>query len=237
MTDIWGRIYDDYWRGESHAHVYHRDDGNRDTASADAYFVAPRGIADHGMLSELSGRILDLGCGPGSYTLFLESRGNAVVAVDSSPGAITVCRERGCRDARALGIDDVDESVGRFDAIVCMGNTFGIGSSPAHLPQRLDRMRRLLSPSGRLVLALLDPLSTTDPKHLAYHDRNRAAGRPPGLARVRLEYRGEAGDWWELWMPTEVELRDGADAAGWFVHRMVPEGTSCLWDLAPRAPG
>ena len=77
----------------------------------------------------------------------------------------------------------------------------------------------------------------TDPKHLAYHDRNRAAGRPPGLARVRLEYRGEAGDWWELWMPTEVELRDAADAAGWFVHRVIPEGASCLWDLAPRALG
>jgi len=233
MLDIWGRIYLDHWRGESQPHVYHRDDGHSDTASADDYFVAPRGIADRTLLGELSGRVLDLGCGPGSYTLFLESRGNDVVAVDASPGAIAVCRERGCRDARIMTIDEVDESLGHFDAIVCMGNTFGIGSSPTHLLGRLERMRRRLSPGGRLLIALLDPLSTTDPNHLAYHERNRAAGRPPGLARVRFEYRGEVGDWWDLWMPTESEVHDAVNAAGWMVRGVIPERTSRLWDLAP----
>ena len=233
MVDIWGQIYLDYWHGERHPHVYHRDDGNRDTATAENYFVAPRGIADRAMLGALTGRVLDLGCGPGSYTLFVESCGAEVVGVDSAAGAITVCRARGCRDARIMAIDDIDDSLGQFDTVVCMGNTFGIGSSPAHLPQRLDRVRRLLAPGGRLLLALLDPLSTSDPKHLAYHDRNRAAGRPPGLTRVRLEYRGDIGDWWDLWMPTESELRGAAEAAGWVVRHAVPDGASRLWVLLP----
>jgi hypothetical protein len=114
-----------------------------------------------------------------------------------------------------------------------MGNTFGIGTTPAGLPGRLDRMRRVLAPHGRLLLAMLDPLNTTDPAHLAYHARNRAAGRPPGLTRVRLEYRGEMGDWWDLWMPTDAELREAARAAGWEVQLTIPEGSTRLYDLRP----
>jgi SAM-dependent methyltransferase len=232
--DIWGRIYLDHWRGEPHPHVFHRDDGNRGTvSSAAAYFVAPRGTADREILGGLAGRVLDLGCGPGSYTLFLEGRGCEVVAVDSSPGAIEVCRERGCRDARVGAMDDVDASLGGFDAIVCMGNTFGIDQTPHGLPDRLGRMRRALAPGGRLVLALLDPLATDDVEHLRYHERNRAAGRPPGLVRSRLEYRGAAGEWWDLWMPTEQELHNVTAATGWRVARVIPEGSSRLYELEP----
>ena len=199
--------------------------------SAQHYFVAPRGDVDRAALEALTGRILDLGCGPGSYTLFLESRGHSVVAVDSSPGAIEVCHVRGCRDARVVGIDEVDQSLGVFDAIICMGNTFGIGSSPEHLPGRLDRMRRVLSPSGRLLVSLIDPLATDAPHHLRYHERNRALGQPPGLTRARLEYRGELGEWWNLWMPTESEVGTALSKAGWQVRQATPAGSSRMWDL------
>jgi SAM-dependent methyltransferase len=232
--DIWGRIYLDHWRGDPHPHVFVRDDGNRGTVgSAAGYFVAPRGAVDREVLGELTGRVLDLGCGPGSYALFLQERGCEVVAVDSSPGAIKVCRERGCRDARVAAMDDVDAALGCFDAIVCMGNTFGIDQTPERLPDRLERMRRILSPGGRLVLALLDPLATDDVEHLRYHDRNRAAGRPPGLVRSRLEYRDATGEWWDLWLPTEQELRDVAAAAEWRVGRVIPTGSSRLYELQP----
>ena len=232
--DIWGRIYIDQWHGDAHPHAFHRDDGKRDTvASAAGYFVAPRGVADRDALDGLTGRVLDLGCGPGSYTRLLEGRGQEVIATDASPGAITVCRERGCRDARVLEIDGVGADLGSFDAIICMGNTFGVALDPGTLPRRLHRMRAVLVPNGKLVLSLIDPLATVDPAHLAYHERNRAAGRPPGLTRLRLEYRGMTGDWWELWMPTDAEMHAGATAAGWRVTKAVPEGNSRLYELAP----
>jgi SAM-dependent methyltransferase len=200
-------------------------------ASAASYFAAPRGVTDRAALDALGGRVLDLGCGPGSYARFLEERGVSVVAVDASPGAIAVCRERGCRDARVVEIDLVGPDLGSFDAIICMGNTFGIALGPETLPARLARMRSVLVPNGRLILSLIDPLATTDPAHLAYHDRNRAAGRPPGLTRLRLEYRGMTSEWWELWMPTEPELRTGAASAGWQIVSAVPEGNSRLYVL------
>jgi SAM-dependent methyltransferase len=231
--DLWGRIYTDHWRGEAHPHAFLRDDGKSDTVrSAGDYFVAPRGAAEKEALSTLAGRVLDLGCGPGSYALFLQDRGVAVTAIDSSPGAIAVCQERGCHDARQIAIDDLLPELGSFDAIICMGNTLGIGLSPETLPRRLAMLRALSEPAGRLLAVVRDPLSTQDPDHLAYHARNRAAGRPPGLVRTRLQYRDALGEWGELWMPTEPELRLAAGQAGWTVRCVMSEGGSRLYNLS-----
>jgi cyclopropane fatty-acyl-phospholipid synthase-like methyltransferase len=158
-----------------------RDDGKSATfADAGGYFVAPRNAGEHAALADLIGHVLDLGCGAGSYARFLEDRGVAVTAIDASPGAVTVCHERGCRDARVADIDALPPNLGPFDSIICMGNTLGIGQNPETLPLRLTALRSLIVPAGRLLAVIRDPLSTTDPDHLAYHARNRAFDRPQG---------------------------------------------------------
>jgi SAM-dependent methyltransferase len=234
MSNIWGRIYADHWHGDPHPHTFERDDGRRDTVADGAqYFVAPRSAAEQTALDGLSGRVLDLGCGAGSYARYLEARGLDVTAIDNSAAAIAVCRERGCRDARILDIDDITPALGPFEALVCMGNTFGIGPDDDALRRRLGHLRSLVAPGGRLLLSLRDPLATADPDHLAYQARNRAAGRPPGLMRTRILYRGEVGDWWVLWMPTSAELMAAASAMGWASTRSLRDGGSILYELAP----
>src|SRR5439155_545816 len=73
-----------------------------------------------------SGRVLDVGCGGGCVCLHLQERGQDVVGIDVSPGAIEVCRRRGVRDVRLLSIDDVDHSLGQFDTVVMLGNNIGL---------------------------------------------------------------------------------------------------------------
>lgn len=234
VMDIWGRIYVDHWRGESHPHVFAREDGNSNVVdTAAGYFEAPRGGADRNACEGLRGRILDLGCGVGSYSLLLERQGADVVGIDSSPGAIDVCAERGCRDSRVMDFDDLRFEAGTFDVIICMGNTLGINQSPETLPRFLAKLRRLVNSEGRLLASVIDPLDTTDPKHLEYHARNRTEGRPPGLVRARMEYRGEVGAWWQLWLPTEGEFEQAAVRGGWMVESMEREGPSRLWLLRP----
>ena len=232
--DIWGRIYLDHWRGEPHPHRFVRDDGNSNLVeSAEGYFVAPRGSVDRAALEPLEGTVLDLGCGPGSYSLFLQERGVDVVAIDSSVRAIAVCEERGCRDARVMSFGELRLEPDTFDAIICMGNTLGIGQSPDSLSDFLLQLRRLTRESGRLLVAMIDPLDTTDPEHLRYHDHNRSSGRPPGLVRTRIEYRDEAEEWWDLWMPTADEMVQVAVGGGWRIDSVVPAGASRLYDLRP----
>ena len=156
-----------------------------------------------------------------------------VVAIDSSAGAIAVCEERGCRDARVMNFNELRLEPDHFDAVICMGNTLGIGQSPDSLSGFLLQLKGLTRDSGQLLVAMIDPLDTTDPEHLRYHDRNRARGRPPGLVRARIEYRDEPEDWWDLWMLTADEMTQVAAEGGWRIDSVVPAGASRLYDLRP----
>jgi len=52
--DLWGRIYLDHWRGESHPHELIRDDGKSHTiVSAGDYFTAPRSQGEREALETL----------------------------------------------------------------------------------------------------------------------------------------------------------------------------------------
>ena len=49
--------------------------------------------------------------------------------------------------------------------------------------------------------AWIDPYQTSEPGHLAYHERNRRAGRMPGQVTIRLRYQRLASAWFGLlWM-------------------------------------
>src|SRR5947207_11823097 len=123
------------------------------------------------------GRVLDVGAGAGRVALHLQEKGLDVVAIDSSPGAIKVCRKRGVKDARVLRIEDVDESLGLFDTVVMFGNNLGLLTSRAKGRRLLRRLQRVTTDRARILGEILDPYTTKDPVHLAYHERNRKRGR------------------------------------------------------------
>ena len=124
-------------------------------------------------------------------------------------------------DLRELELED-----GAYASIVVLGNTFGAYMSPETLPAHLARLRRLVRDGGVLVTSTVNPLDTDDPAHLAYHQRNRERGRPPGLVTVRVSYREEQTDWFELWLTTREEIVPIAAAAGWFLE---DEATERPW--------
>ena len=69
----------------------------------------------------------------------------------------------------------------------------------------------------RIVGTMLDPYSTSDPVHLAYHERNRVLGRLGGEVRVRVRYGGSASAWFDLLWASPDELADLCAAHGWTV--------------------
>ena len=218
--DIWGRIYRDHWERDPHPHVIERDDGREDRfESAAHYFEAPRSRAEAEAFRGLAGPALDVAAGPGSYAIYLQNHGLTVTAVDSSPLAVKIAGMRGCLDARVMDLRALDFDPASFESIVCMGNTFGAHQNPETLPVYLAKMRWLAADGATLVTSTIDPLDTDDPGHLRYHERNRERGRPPGLLSVRLSYREELTDWFDLWLTTRDEVEPIASVAGWeLVH-------------------
>jgi hypothetical protein len=65
--------------------------------------------------------------------------------------------------------------------------------------------------------ASLDPYQTDGPEHLAYHERNRRAGRMPGPVTIRVRYQRLATGWFDLLWMSLVELGEITAAAGWRV--------------------
>ena len=103
--------------------------------------------------------VLDVGCGLGHHALEFAKRGYLVVALDLALSMITRAAEeaqqRGLRinflhkDIRDIGFE------GTFDAIICVGTTFGFFDDEQNRGV-LQRLAHALKPGGRLLLDVVN---------------------------------------------------------------------------------
>ncbi len=102
-------------------------------------------------MMELScGRVLDVGAGSGCHSLVLMERGLSVKAIDISELSVQVMRERGV-DAELVNFFD-ETFVEKFDTILMAMNGIGIVGKVERLPMFFRCVKRLLAPSGQLLL-------------------------------------------------------------------------------------
>ena len=207
---------------ERGSEIVERDDGFVDRSSGPSVYFDPfrRWPANQRRAMRfVRGRVLDVGAGAGRVALHLQGRDLDVVAIDSSPRAIEVCRRRGVRDARLVPIEEVDEKLGRFETIVMMGNNFGLFGGRTKAKRLLRRFHALTTDRGRIVAESRDPYATDDPDHLAYQERNRRRGRMSGQLRLRVRYRHACSPWFDYLIVSPDELRDLLAGTGWHLTR------------------
>ncbi|EGD44038.1 putative SAM-dependent methyltransfera [Nocardioidaceae bacterium Broad-1] len=140
--------------------------------------------------------MLDVGAGGGRAALELQQRGHEVVALDSSPGAVEVCRRQGVEQAIHGTLSTYDHRAG-FDTYLFFGNNLGLLESTAHGRAVLGAIADAARPGAVIVGTSMRPELTSNPTHLHYHERNRARGRWPGQLRLRSRYRDQASGWFD----------------------------------------
>ena len=96
-----------------------------------------------------NGSVLDIGCGSGSHTLWLQEKGLEVKAIDISPGAIETCRIRGVKNAEVQDIWKLEGET--FDTLLMLMNGMGICGKLEKLPDLLKKLKRLLKPEGQIL--------------------------------------------------------------------------------------
>jgi len=214
-----------YLNGDKTPHRIHRDDGYAEDASFDAYFSEyddwPQYEKD--ALKEVEGAVLDVGCGAGRHALWLQQRGFRVTAVDISPEAVEVAIMRGVRDCRVMSALQLSFDAASFDTVLLLGNNFGIAGNPEATGKMLKDIRGITAQEGRIIASSRDPAVTDNPAHLRYHEYNRAIGRPIGQVTIRIEYKGEFGDWFDLLLASPSDMARISEAAGWRMERLFRE--------------
>ena len=227
--DVYGAILRDALAGQSAMEIVERDDGFLMAFDA-RYLLAPFTKWDDPVerqaMRHVRGRVLDVGCGGGRVCLHFQSRGLEIVGVDSSRGAIDACRRRGVRDARMLGIEPIDASLGSFDTVVLLGQNFGMLGSWSKARRVLARLARIATARGRIVAETFDPHAIDEPVQHRYLRRNRERGRMPGQLRVRTRYRDLSTPWFDWLQVSRPELVELLNGTPWQLSRTLGDGPS-----------
>ena len=180
--------------------------------------------AERQAMRYVRGRVLDVGCGPGRVALHVQERGHEVVGIDTSPLTIEVARKRGAKDVRELSVTQIGPELGRFDTIVMFGNNFGLMGGRRRAPWLFRRFKSIANEGARIVAESVNPYTTDDADHLAYHERNRRRGRMPGQLRIRVVYGHRRSRWFDYLLASPEEMAELAEGTGWELARVIDEG-------------
>ena len=96
------------------------------------------------------GKILDVGCGAGSHSLYLKEKGLEVTAIDISSNAIKACELRGIKMARVQNVLDIENE--KFETILLLMNGTGIFGSLNNTAVYLQKLKSLLAPNGQILI-------------------------------------------------------------------------------------
>ena len=207
-----------------------REDGYFDVSSgAQTYFSGYDDWTEHHKraIEFAKGRVLDIGCGAGRHSIYLQSKGVNVTGIDSSPLAIKVCRLRGLKKAKVMSIAEISRfKPCSFDTILMLGNNFGLFGSFSNARLLLNRLCKITSPNAMIIAESNDPYKTENPFHLRYQKANRRRGRMPGQMRIRIRYMKYVGKWFDYLIVSREEMRGILKGTGWKVKKFIYSNSS-----------
>lgn len=98
------------------------------------------------------GKVLDVGCGAGSHSLYLQSEKKLdVTAIDISKNAIETCGLRGVENAKVENILQF-EAEEKFDTILLLMNGTGIFGKLKNVSNYLQKLKSLLAENGQILI-------------------------------------------------------------------------------------
>ena len=227
--DAYGRaLLAQYKTGEPTAEIVERDDGYIDTgADAGAYFepYSRWPASERRLIRFARGRVLDIGCGAGRHSLYLQEQGFDVTGIDSSPGAVKVCKLRGLKKALVRPIAEVGRfKPASFDTVLMLGNNFGLFGSAAGTRRLLPKLARITTEDARILAGTRDPHLSTDPDHLQYQRRNRKRGRMPGQIRLRVRFGKLMSPWFDYLLVSPKEMESLLQGSAWQIDQLIGSG-------------
>jgi SAM-dependent methyltransferase len=217
--DSYGQLLRAYFNGADVSEILEREDGFITCSSMGpkTYFSSFDSWDSHvkDAIQNAKGRVLDIGCGAGRFSLYLQSKNLDVTGIDNSKLAIDVCRQRRVKNALCIGIEEIDGSLGKFDTFVMMGNNFGLFGSFDKAKTLLKKFHKISNDNAIIIAESRNPYCTTNKTHLDYHKRNRNKGRMASQIMLRVRYLEFKTPYFDYLLASPTEISEILKNTGW----------------------
>ncbi len=184
--DPFGQALFAYWRGNKSTFLIHEFKSGQELALPVSVFF--RSVEDffttENALPYCRGRILVVGAGTGVHAFELERQGHEVTAIEVSPQAVQIMKERGIKDIRQHDFFQFKGEL--YDTILMLGHNIGICETIDGIKKLLHRCELLLYPGGQLLVNSVD-------ESVSLEATNRKGY--PGELEFRLSHEGNFGPW------------------------------------------
>ncbi|MCW3976385.1 MAG: class I SAM-dependent methyltransferase [Candidatus Bathyarchaeota archaeon] len=206
--------------------VIEREDGYLEVTNTQMYFQDFEAWQEHEKqaMSWVKGRVLDIGCGAGRHSLFLQNKGLNVSAIDKSPLAIKVCKLRGVKKAKVMRLADINFKSNSFDTVLLLGGNFALLGSPKEARRTLVKLHKMTSDKAFIIAEAVDPYDADNPAQLKYYALNRKRGKLPGQWRVRIRFHNFVTEWYDLLYNSKKEMKDMLTSTGWAIQIFINSG-------------
>jgi len=238
--DAYGQGIWAYFRRKAGFEIVERDDGYFGVSSGPKlYFSEFEDWSEHEKkaMEFVKGRVLDIGCGAGRHSLYLQRKGFDVVGIDISPLAIKICRLRGLKKARIMSIDEIGKfAPNSFDTVLMLGNNFGLFGDSQKAKRLLRELYKITSPRALIIAESRDLYKTDNPAHLEYHRFNRERGRMPGQLRIRVRFEKYVTDWFDYLLVSKDEMKQILEGTGWEIKKFIDSNNAQYIAIIQKQP-
>ena len=219
--DATGHAIKDALEGKYGFEVVERDDGYVIGGSNTQYFDEYEKWQSYEKesIKFAKGKILDIGCGAGKHSLYLQSKGDNVFGVDISPLTIEVCKKRGLKNAEVLSIEKIESLKRNFDTFLLLGNNFGLLQNFNKAKKILKKLNKLSENRAIIIAESSDPYKTEENANLEYQKNNIEKGKMAGQRRIRIRYRGFTTDWFDYLGVSKEEMEKIVEGTGWKIKK------------------
>jgi SAM-dependent methyltransferase len=166
------------------------------------------------------GKVLDVGCGAGSHSLFLQNEQKLnVTAIDISEGAIEICKKRGVQHTMVQDI--YDHSSATYDTILFLMNGSGIIGTMDHIDRFFTYIKTILAPTGQILM------DSSDISYLFQDDDEGfwvdVSTKYYGEMQYRLKYKKQESKWFD-WLYIDYNTLQNAANANGLLSELIVEG-------------
>ncbi|MBC8884004.1 class I SAM-dependent methyltransferase [Flavobacterium piscinae] len=223
MKDLFGKAILDYQSGNNPEDLITETSISEADEMSVAYLFRDfdeMPILEQKALQLVKGKVLDVGCGAGSHSLYLQEKGFDVTSIDLSQNAVKACELRGVKKCHVSDILTFLSSE-KFDTLLLLMNGTGIFGRLNSITTYLKKLKSLLNEGGQILIDSSDLIYMYDQDEEGAYEV--PADKYYGELTFTVHYKGETEEAFE-WLYLDYNTLQNAAHANGLNCELIQEG-------------